>query len=412
MKQATVAKAKLDHYVFLCIIVLIGSVSFFATDIYVPALPEMAEYFHCNQVDIQSSFTLFFLGLALCQLVSGALSDRFGRKKILLVGFCMFTFASWGCAQSKTLSEFLVFRLLQAISGGVGSVVFRALIVDRFSKEESAKLFSVIFPIIGLSAAIAPLIGGYLTYFWGWKATFSFVTGFGAVILVLVSLFLDDKQKVRTKDIDLVLPPPSRIRRYFGIVRNAEFLGYTLVICACFCAFRSYTVESPFVFNHQGYAAEEIGQFYIILSVNYLLGSLLARTLMNKIKVGTVLWVGIGVFVTGGFSMIWASWFYSHSPFAIILPMSVIALGNGLLFPIASAGALTSVPGELSGSAAGLMGATQFVLAAFCINWVGELCGGQAIPLSFFMGVIVMVGLLSYWLFIHRPSQALVAAED
>ncbi len=407
MKRTSSTREKAAYYFFLFIIVLMGSVSFFATDVYVPALPEMATFFHCQQTEIQSSFTVFFLGLAACQLVSGALSDRFGRKKILVFGFLIFTVASLLCAMSSTLPEFLGFRLMQAVGGGVGSVVFRALIVDRFDKEESAKLFSIIFPIIGLSAAIAPLVGGYLTLFWGWRSTFFFVAGFGALILTLVLFFLEDK--TREHSVAKKTTRKLQLQHYFGILRNVDFLGYTLIICACFCVFRSYTVESPFVFNKQGYTAEEIGRFYIALSVTYLAGSLLARILMHRMKVAKVLKIGISVFVTGGFCMLWGASTYGDSPYAIIIPMSVIALGNGLLFPIGSAKALTSVPANLSGSAAGLMGATQFIIGAFCISWVGEICRGRAFHLSLFMGVIILLGLLSYLFFLDRTSTEEVA---
>jgi DHA1 family bicyclomycin/chloramphenicol resistance-like MFS transporter len=181
---------------FLVVITLMGSVGLLATDIYLPALPEMATYFNCNQVEIQASFTLFLLGLAICQLVYGSLADRFGRKRVTLLGLTLFMIATLLCASAETLGEFLAFRLLQAMGGGVGSVVNRAIIADRYDKLQAAKVFSTIFPIIGLSAAIGPWIGGYLTYFMGWRSVFYFMAGFGAVVWVLVFFFLKEGRKM------------------------------------------------------------------------------------------------------------------------------------------------------------------------------------------------------------------------
>lgn len=400
----TSLRSGIEHYIFLSVVTAIGSIGLFATDIYLPALPAMAIDFHCTQAQIQMSFCSFFLGLAFCQLIAGALSDQFGRKQILMIGIALFTVASWLCATANTLSEFVGFRLLQAVGGGVGSVVFRALIVDRFHRLEAAKIFSVIFPIIGLSSAIAPLIGGYITSLWGWRGTFFFMTAFGAVIFQVVLFFLGNlKYSVKP---ELSMSPPIALRRsqkYWGLVSNIEFLGYVLVICTCFCAFRSYTVESPFVFHRQGYIASEMGFFYIGLSLSYLLGSLVARYL-SRHSIARALWVGMGALVIGGLAMMGAAFLFSHSPYAIILPMCMIAFGNGLLFPIGSAAALSAVPSELSGTAAGFMGCMQFLLAAFCISHIGDICQGHALSMSLFIGCIILVGVGSHRVLVYKAK--------
>ena len=229
-----------------------SSVSIFATDTYLPALPDMALHFNCTQTEIQLSFTVFLLGLAGSQLIVGALSDRFGRKKIVISGFVLFTLSSILCANAHTLSQFIIFRLLQAIGGGVGSVTSRALVVDRYNRQESVKIFSTIFPIVGSSAAIAPFIGGYLTTFFGWRSNFFMIAIFGLIILFCVFLCLKNKvPSVSTKH-----PPTSKKQGYSDVLGNLEFLGYALIIAAGFCVFRSYSVETPFVFSRQGYAPE------------------------------------------------------------------------------------------------------------------------------------------------------------
>lgn len=394
---------KVKYYLFLSIMALMSAVGLFATDIYLPALPEMTLYFNCSQTEIQSSFTTFLLGLAVCQLVAGVLADRFGRKRVVLSGLVLFISASILCAYATNLTEFILCRLLQAMGGGVGSVVSRAIVANRFDRQGSAKAFSTIFPVVGLSSAIAPLIGGYLTYFFSWRSTFFFMAGFGVVVLLMVIFYLKNADVKRTIALDE--QKPTRIQGYLGIVRNVEFLGYALILCAAFSVFRSYTVESPFVFNNQGYGVNEIGYFYITLSLAYLMGNLTAKKLVNTRSVEKVLKVGLMIFALGGFSMIAASLMFGDNPYAIILPMAMITLGNGFLFPISSAGALTAVPGAFSGTASGLMGAIQFTMAAFCVHWVGDLCQGQALQMAVFIGTIILIGLLSYFLLIvYRPK--------
>ena len=403
-------KAGIEHYLFLCVVTAIGSISLFATDIYLPALPEMTQAFGVTQAQMQMTFSSFFIGLALCQLIAGVLSDRFGRKRVLVIGISVFSVASCVCALSNDLSQFIGFRLLQAMGGGVGSVVFRTLVVDRFNKVEAAKIFSVIFPIIGLSAAIAPIIGGYLCALWNWRGTFLFMAAFGVGILFLASFFLGNLKEGCTRMAVLKAANQGH-KPYIGLIKNVEFMGYALVICTCFCVFRAYTVESPFVFNRQGYVAEEMGFFYIGLSVAYLLGSLFARYISPKTGIQGALSIGIMILVGGALCMIATTFFFSHSPYALIVPMAVIAFGNGLLFPIGSAAALSAVPGELSGTAAGFMGCLQFLLAALCSSYIGSWSQGHAMHLSLFIGIIVLGGLCSTVVLVYKPNRRTILQE-
>ncbi len=386
-----------SYYFFLIVITMMSSVSLFATDVYLPALPDMAIHFNCSQTDIQLSFTVFLLGLAACQLVAGVLSDRFGRKNIVILGFSVFIVSSVLCACAATLSQFIIFRIMQAMGGGVGSVISRALVVDRYDRQGAVKIFSTIFPIVGLSAAIGPFIGGYLTFFWGWQSIFYFIAFFGVVILSSVAYCLKSEE-VRKPRIHPKRAMVLQAQGYWDVMCNFEFLAYAFIICTSFSVFRSYAVESPFVFSNQGYAAEEIGGFYILLSLAYIIGNLSAKKLINHRSVKQVLRVGILFSVVGGICMVASTIFFTNSPYAIIIPMTIITTGNGFLFPVASAGAMTSVRGEFAGTASGLMGALQFILAAICINWVGELCHGEAVYMSLFVGLIILMGLGCYFL--------------
>jgi DHA1 family bicyclomycin/chloramphenicol resistance-like MFS transporter len=420
-----------NHYFFLLVVIMIGSVSLLATDIYLPALPEMATYFNCNQTQIQSSFTVFLLGLAGCQLATGMLTDKFGQKRVALVGFSLFTLASLGCAYATTLPEFIGFRFMQAIGGGVGSVIGRAVVVDRFKRHEAVKIFSTTLPIIGLSSAVAPLIGGYLTYYLGWRSTFFFMVVFGITLVIFAFLFLSNKKVMADKtlaavdlNMDVALDLNSdlinkqnkkharhKVQQYFGTLRNLEFLGYALIVCAGFCIFRSYTVESPFVFHKQGFEPEEMGHFYIALSVAYFSGNMVAKKLVNKQSLENVLRIGLGFSLLGGICMVTSALLYTQNPYGVIVPMSIITFGNGFLFPISTAGAMTSVPAQFSGTASGLMGCIQFVMAAVCINCVGRICQGELLPLSIFIGTIIFLGLCSYLILIATRSKATVTVN-
>lgn len=391
-----------NYFIFTLTMILMNAAGLFATDIYLPALPEMTQFFNCTQTEIQSSFTVFLIGLAVCQLIYGVLADRFGRKRIVLCSILLFIVASIFCALASTLTEFIIFRLFQAIGGGAGSVVSRAMIIDRYNKTETVKIFSTIFPIIGLSAAVAPLLGGYLTTFFEWRATFYFMALFGCITFLLVSFCLTNKPT--ENKLDSRFSFRALFSGYKLLAKNMNFLAYVLIICIGFCVFRCFAVESPFVFDNQGFLAEEMGRFYISLSVSYIIGNLLAKYLINYKPAEKVIKLGFVFFVLGGFLMVLSAFYFSQNPYAVILPMSIVTLGNGFLFPIGSASAMASVPSTQTGMASGLMGSFQFIAAALCIYCVGGICHGEALLLSVFIGAIIIVGVSSFLILTNRQK--------
>lgn len=384
-----------NYFIFTLTMIMMNAAGLFATDIYLPALPEMTRFFNCTQIELQSSFTVFLIGLSVCQLVYGVLADSFGRKKILISAILLFTASSILCAWSTTLIEFILFRLLQAIGGGAGSVISRIMIVDRYDKTDSVKIFSTIFPIIGLSAAIAPLIGGYLTTFFDWRSTFYFMAGFGCLTLFLVMICLSEKHEKTALEKNFSIK--SLFTGYKKLIKNMNYMAYVLIICVGFCVFRSYAVESPFVFDKQGFLADEMGQFYIALSVAYIVGNLSAKHLINSKPAEQVIKYGFVFFVLGGISMVISAFCFEQNPYAMIIPMSVVTLGNGFLFPTGSALAMSSVSSAYTGIASGLMGSLQFLSAAICIHCVGGICQGQAFMLSGFISTIIIIGVFSYF---------------
>ncbi len=377
---------------FLLLVTLLSSISLFATDIYLPALPEMAKYFNCSHGQIQMSFTFFLIGQAICHLASGLLTDRFGSKPILLFGLATFTLASALCAFATSLPQFILCRLGQAVGGGCGSVISRTLVVNRFDRVGSVKAFSTIFPVASIMGAIAPFIGGYLIYLWNWQTTFIFVSLVGLGLFVSVYLLTEDQ----TAQVAKAQVESRKYHSYFEVLSNLEFVCYVLIIGSCFSAFRSYIVESPFVFTNQGYSVQEIGRFYLIPSVTYIAGNLVAKKLIHSQTLSLVLGRGIFFFGLGSFCLLAAAFLLGHSPYPLILAMSILTMGNGFLFPVGHAGAMTAAPTRLAGTASGIVGASGFITAAFCITWVGPLCGGDPLKLALFIGVTALLGLASY----------------
>jgi len=242
---------------------------------------------------------------------------------------------------------------------------------------------------VGLSPAIAPFIGGYLTHFFDWRSSFYFMALLGIVVFVLIAVYLEDKPRSKKAKSEIELTSyeawDARSYGYLDIFKNTIFLGYTFILCISYSVFRCYTTESPFIFDNQGFVAHEIGYFYITLSIAYLIGNLGAKRLVSLWSVDKALGVGFLFFVLGGLTLVGSAYFYSENPLAIILPMSIITIGNGFLFPIGSAAAMSSVPSHFAGGASGLLGSLQLSLAALTVYYIGAVSAGRAFPMALYL---------------------------
>lgn len=386
--------------IFLVILILMSAAGLVASDICLPALPEMASYFDCQQTGIQLSVAFSLCALAISQLIYGILSDRFGPKIILICAFMIFTMSSLLSVFAVTLSQFIFCRILQAIGAGAGSVLTRVLIIDRFSKEDAVKVFTTIFPVIGLSPAIAPFIGGYLTHFFDWRASFYVMAAYGLIVLCLVLFCLGEEPKLKKGNNNIEGP-----YGYQDIFKNFSFLGYALILCISYAVFRCYTTESPFVFDNQGFAVQEIGYFYITLSVAYVLGNLGAKRLATQLSVDKSLSVGFLFFVSGGVLLATFSYLFSANPLAIIIPMSIITVGNGFLFPVGSAAAMSSVPNHCVGMASGLLGSLQLSIAALSVYCIGGVSGGNAFFMALYLLGMISCGFFSFMWMVYRVKR-------
>ncbi|KAG1250229.1 hypothetical protein G6F68_012913 [Rhizopus microsporus] len=189
----------------------------------------MATEFGIADWQMPQTISFYLLALAIAQLAYGPLSDRNGRKPVLLAGIALYIVGSVGCATSVTYDGFLAWRMLEAVGAAAGLVDGRALIADTCDKHPSAKVYAVIYPLVSLSPALAPAIGGHLAAAFGWRSDFLLVAAFGVVALLMVMTLLPE-----------TLPIAARTRTspfsgFSHVLRDRIFRRYTLVVCAIYC---------------------------------------------------------------------------------------------------------------------------------------------------------------------------------
>lgn len=268
-----------------------------STDIFLPALGEMRLFYKVTEAQIQDAIALFLFGVAFSQLIYGPLSDSLGRKKTLIGGLLIWLISTASVIYTTHINELLGLRLLQGIGSCAGITISRAIINDMMDKKSSAQLYLVIFPFVGISPAIAPMIGGILTQHFGWRACFIFLTLFILATLVLCFTALRETLPVEKRQKLSVL---TATKNTVDVVRNPTFLFYAAIPCFAYAAYFAYIVESPFMLAKLGLSPAYVGYTYILLSASYVAGNLTAKRRSRREGIEDTIRQGYRIFVLGG----------------------------------------------------------------------------------------------------------------
>lgn len=368
-------------------------------DMYLPALPTIEQQLLAPAGTISLTLAAYFVGMALGQLFYGPLSDRFGRKKPVYAGLMLFIVASIACAMSNTIVELIAFRFLQALGGCAGPVIGRAVVRDRCGARESARAFSMLMLVMGLAPILAPVIGGALMVWIGWRWLFALLALFGVICLLAVYWRLPETHDTRNAQ-PLVLG--NVLRGYARLLVNRAFLGYTLCSGLGMAGMFAYITGSPFVFIELHQLSPQ--HYSLVFAVNALalvvasqinaqllkhtgLTFILRRVLWLLLSCGVVL-LPLSLAAAATWWMLWGG---------ILLYLFAL----GFISPNSSAAALAT-HGQQAGMASALMGSLQFALATLTSMLVGLWHDGSSLPLAVVMCVCGVGAWLAYYVLV-RP---------
>ncbi len=367
-------------------LVAIGPLS---TDMYLPAFPMLSTAFSAGMDQVQQTLSIFFIGFAVAQLLYGPLSDRYGRKPVLLGGLLLFLFSSIAITFAETIESFTALRLLQAIGGSAGPVLGRAMVRDIHGPKESARVLSYISLAMALAPAAAPIIGGYMTVWWGWPSIFFFLAAYSLVGILALKLQLPETAPPGNHH---VISPKQLLANYTTLVRHHSWRWYTLACSFVFAGLFSFLSGSPFVIiDFLGYPEEEFGLFFSIIVAGFMIGTLYGGKQVRRLGINRLIGIGAVVAAGGGSLMALLAILQVHHIAAIILPHMIYMAGVGIVLPQTIAGALAPFP-TMAGSASALLGFTQMSLAALVGIVVGEFHDGS--PLVMALSIAIM-GLLT-----------------
>ena len=382
----------------LTALVALGPMS---TDLYLPSLPGLLRHFDADIAEVQLTLSVFLVGLAVGQLVYGPLSDRFGRRPVLLAGLLLYVVASVICALAPSMPTLIAARLLQATGACAGPVVCRAVVRDVHGREGAARILSYMGAAMALAPALGPILGGFVEAWLGWRANFAILCIYGAVGLALTAAILPETAPHRGESgggLDAAL------RGYLGLLGQRVYIGFVLCCALAYGGIFSFISGSSFVFvDIIGLAPQLYGVCFGAIVLGYILGTLVGGRLTRRIGVERLVRTGGLISAVGGLALLLSVWTTGASVPGILLPTVIYMVGTGLVLPNAMAGAIGPFP-RMAGTAAALLGFVQMGLAAAGGVAIGHLANGTAIPMAAGIALAGLLQPLIYWLLISAVS--------
>ncbi|WP_169738493.1 multidrug effflux MFS transporter [Afifella pfennigii] len=372
-------------------LVIISTLSPFAINVIVPSMPALQVEFDADFGAVQLVLSLFLASIAVSQIAIGPLSDRFGRRPVLLAGLAIFTVASFLAVAATSIESLVALRVVQAAGGCTGIVLGRAIVRDLYDRAKAASVIGYVTMGLAMGPMIAPFVGGLLQEVFGWQAQFWLMGLLGALTLLVAWRDVSETNHARAEAIGLL----AMLRHFGELLALPAFRAYTAVSSLSTAVFFSFLGGAAYVADTIiGLSPVTYGSWFAIIAVGYAFGNFLSGRFAERADVrrmtllGSLLLVATVVAMTGFFLA------GIVTPATLFLPMGVGGIANGLVLPSTIAGAI-SLRTDIAGAAAGLQGASQIGGGAIVSAIAGAVLAGSTtpMPLVMVMGVCALAAL-------------------
>jgi len=384
------------------LIVLLGALTAigpFTTDTFIPAMPAIRDHFGVEMGSVQLTLSLAMLGGAIGQLFHGPLSDRFGRRPVLLGGLAIYVVASCGCLFAGSIGQLIASRFLQGFGSMAAPVLSRAMVRDLHERDAVARMLALMGIVMGLGPILAPIIGGVLLAWFDWRASFVFITCYGLVLTVLVWGFLGES--VRVKDPE-ALRPGRLLRMSRMLVGNRVFVGYTLLNCFLFGGLGAYLSGVSFVvLRVLEVPTQYFGLVFGAIMAGNISGYILSGRIVRALGSEGTLRLGTGGVAVAGVALAGFAWAGVYHVVTLVVPMMLYMFCVAQTGPQAIAGALTPFP-RAAGTASSLMGFFQSSTSAAVGMGVALTFDGTPRALASFVCLMGVATLGAYWFVVRR----------
>jgi DHA1 family bicyclomycin/chloramphenicol resistance-like MFS transporter len=370
-----------------------------AMTICVPSMLDWPAAFGASQAEVQLTFSAYVATHGLLQLVHGPLSDRLGRKPVLLIGLALCLAGAVMASLAPNLATLIGARMLQGTGSAAGMVVGRAMVQDLFVGAQRTRMMAFVGMTMGVVPAVSMLLGGFLHVHLGWRSNFVLLAVATVVTAVISWRFLPEPS--RADD-----PGPANVMRgYLALLRRPDFLLHVFILAGTTATFYTYLAGAPVVFKSYGVSAETLGLYIMVIPLSYIAGNAMTTQLIARHGGQRLMaWGQIASFFALGLVLV-LGLIGVPSPLALALPLIFLGIGHGLMVPPALTGTVGLVP-ALAGSASALAGVLQQASGSLGGYFVALVPHHGSVNLALLMIAWMGLSLLAQWLLFRRPASA------
>ena len=390
----------------LLMLVLMTGVAPISLYMLVPALPVLAATFQSDIQVAQMTVSLYMVGIACSQLIMGPLSDKFGRRPVLLAGLALMVAASVGCSLAQTLPQLIAARFLQALGGASGMVISRAIIRDLFGRDRIGAMISLVIAVMMVAQMLSALAGGLLEIAFGWRAIFYFITAASLSVAVLIAIALPETRRARTES--------GGFRGDVGsLLRSRAFIGYVLCQMLASQIIFTFAGGGPYiVVTQMGRTTAEYGAWFATTGFAYLVGNLFCVRFAPRHSLEKLIWFGLALQLGGSLlNLIWSFAGINQSPSWLFGTQMIVMVANAFVMANAAAGAISVRP-EAAGTASGAMGFLQQGVGALLSQFGAYLGGHSSTTLPLTAAIFALSVACAAAMFFLVPRRDVVVSEE
>jgi MFS transporter, DHA1 family, multidrug resistance protein len=391
----------------LLLLVLMTGVAPISLYILVPALPVLATTFQSDISIAQMTVSLYMVGIACSQLIMGPLSDKFGRRPVLLAGLALMVAASVGCSLAHTLPQLIAARFLQALGGAAGMVISRAIIRDLYGRERVGAMISLVIAAMMVAQMLSALAGGLLEISFGWRAIFYFITAASLGIAVLIAIALPETRRERSES-------GGGFRGDVGsLLRDRAFVGYVLCQVLASQIIFAFAGGGPYVVvNQMGRSTAEYGAWFAATGFAFLVGNLLCVRFAPRHSLEKLIWFGLALQLAGSLlNLVLSLTGTNQAPMFLFGTQMIVMVANAVVMSNAAAGAISVRP-EAAGTASGAMGFLQQGVGSLLSQFGAYLGGHSATTLPLTSAIFALSIACAATMFFLVPRRNVVVSEE
>jgi DHA1 family bicyclomycin/chloramphenicol resistance-like MFS transporter len=374
----------------------------------VPALPVLATSFDSDVSVVQMTVSLYMVGIACSQIIMGPLSDRYGRRPVMLGGLALMVVATIGGIFAATLPQLIVARFLQALGGASGMVISRAIIRDLYSRDRIASMISLVIAVMMIAQMLSPLAGGLLEISLGWRSIFYALTVLSIVTFAGVALALPETRRIDDRKANGSFADGAR-----SLLSSRAFIGYVLCQVLASSIIFTFAGAGPYVVvNQMGRSSAEYGAWFATSGFAYLVGNLCCVRFAPRHSLEKLIWFGLVMQLAGSFlNLLWGVMGLNQVPSWLFITHMIIMFGNAFTMSNSAAGALSIRP-HVAGTASGMMGFLQMGFGSLCSQFGAWLGGNFTTPVSLNVAILALSLACASTMIFLVPRRATVATEE